>query len=254
MSLLALQRDFHRHLVDAPGRIDTWVDAPASGLAVYHNAYRAQLIECLAETYPRTHAWLGGEAFLWAMRAHIERAPPSGWTLGAYGADFATTLKHLYADDPEVAELAELEWRLSRVFEGENAAAMPAETIAGIDWDAARIAFVPSLGAIPASTNAGAIWSALAAGDAPPAAALLPAQGMMLVWRQDFTPCFRTVEIIEHDAILKAATGTGFADLCRMLVEARGEAAGIALAGQMLGRWFADGLIHTVTTKDIPCA
>ncbi|MDE0877784.1 MAG: DNA-binding domain-containing protein [Sphingomonas bacterium] len=254
MSLLALQRDFQRHLVDAPGGIDTWIDAPAPGLAVYHNAYRAQLVECLAETYAQTHAWVGGEAFLAAMRAHIERSPPSGWTLGAYGGDFAETLAQRYPDDLEVAELATLEWVLSRAFEAEDAGAMPAAAIAGIDWDEAAIVFVPSLGAVPAMTNAGAIWSALVAGNPPPAAAMLPEPAMLLVWRQDFAPCFRTVEMIEHDAIVLAAAGTAFADLCTMLVEARGEAEGLSLAGQMLGQWLADGLIRSVTTKDIPCA
>jgi hypothetical protein len=254
MSLLALQRDFQRHLVDAPGSIDTWIDAPARGLAVYHNAYRAQLVECLAETYAQTHAWLGGEAFLAAMRAHIERTPPSGWTLGAYGGDFAETLAHRYPDDPEVAELAMLEWRLSRAFEAEDAAAMPAAAIVGIDWDEAAIVFVPSLWTIPSITNAVAILSALVAGDPPPPATILPEPAMLLVWRQDFAPCFRTIEMIEHDAIGLAAAGTGFADLCMMLVGSRGEAEGLALAGQMLGQWFADGLIRSVTTKDIPCA
>lgn len=254
MSLLALQRDFRRHLVDEPCRIDVWVDDPAPGLAVYHNAYRAQLADCLAETFAQTHAWLGGEAFVAAVREHVERTPPSGWTLGVYGENFAGTLAALYPDDPEVAELAALEWLLSRAFEAGDTAAMPAAAIAGIDWDKAAITFAYSLAAAPARTNAGAIWSALVAGDAPPAAAILPEPGMMLVWRQDFTPCFRTIEMIEYGAITLAAAGLGFADLCAMLVEKRGEAAGLALAGRMLGQWFADGLIIDVITKEIPCA
>ena len=173
MSLLALQRDFQRHLVDAPGQIDRWIAVPAPGLAIYHNAYRAQLVECLAETYAQTHAWLGGEAFLAAMREHIERTAPSGWTLGAYGDGFAQTLATLYPDDPEIAELATLEWLLSRAFEASDADAMPPGAIAGIDWDKAVLGFAPSMQTASARTNAGAIWSALVAGAAPPAAAPL---------------------------------------------------------------------------------
>jgi hypothetical protein len=255
MSLLSLQRDFRRHLLDEPGDMQRWVaPATAAGLAVYHNAYRAQLVDCMRETYAKTHAWLGSEAFLAAMRAHIEQTPPSGWTLGVYGAGFAETLQHLYRDDPEVAGLADLEWRLSRAFEARNAAALPVTMIAETDWDSAGLRFVPSLQTAPALTNAGAIWSALATGDAPPAAALLAAPAMMLVWRQAFTPCFRTIQMIEYQAIMQLAAGGRFADLCTTLVEARGEAEGVTLAGTMLGQWFADGLICTVITKDISCA
>ncbi|MGH6615734.1 HvfC/BufC family peptide modification chaperone [Sphingomonas sp.] len=244
MSLIALQRDFRRHLLDGAGAVKSWV-APGTkaGLAVYHNAYRVQLTDCLAETYPQLHAWLGGPGFVDAARHHIERTPPSGWTLGVYGAGFDRTLAGLYPDDAEVAELATLEWMLAQAFEGADAVALPPAAIAGIDWDKARLSFVPTLRIAPARTNAGAIWSALSVGTAPPAAAILPESAAMLVWRQDFTPCFRTIEAIECDALQRAQSGAGFADLCAMLVEARGEQAGLALAGAMLGQWFADGLV-----------
>lgn len=249
-----MQRDFHRHLVDVSGGIDDWVGGAAPGLAVYHNAYRAQLIDCLAETYKQTHAWLGGEAFLAAMREHIEANAPSGWTLGAYGEGFARTLAALYPDDPEVAELALLEWLLSRAFESGDAEALPPGAIGGIDWDDAVLVFVPGLRTVPVLTNAGAIWSALAAGEMPPTVAFLPEPAVMLIWRQDFTPCFRTIDRVEHAAISQAVAGVGFAELCTTLVEARGEAEGLALAGQMLGQWFADGLILGIVTKEMSCA
>lgn len=254
MGLLALQREFHLHLIDAGGRIDRWIDEPAAGLAVYHNAYRAQLIDCLAETYAQTHAWLGDEAFLAAMREHVERTPPNSWTLGDYGESFGRTLAVLHPDDPEIAELALLEWRLLRVFESGDAPALPSSAIGEIDWDVSSLVLVPSLQMVPVFTNAGAIWSALVAGATPPAVALLPEPAVMLIWRQDFTPCFRTIEMIEHAAMAQVTAGVGFADLCTALVETHGEEDGLALAGEMLGQWFADGLISKVITKEMSCA
>ena len=245
MSLLELQRDFRRQLIDAA---PPPADFPeARGLAVYHNAYRVQLTDCLAETFAKVHAWLGGEAFVDAARAHIEASPPSGWTLAAYGSGFERTLAALYPDDPEVAELARLEWLLSRAFEDVDAGALSADGIAGVDWDRAVVAFVPSLRLTPARTNAGAIWSALAADVPPPAAAMLDDPAHLLVWRQGFTPCFRTVEPIEFDAIMAVATGAAFAELCADLVRKSGEASGVAQAGAMLGQWFRDGLVARVT-------
>ena len=248
MSLLALQRDFRGHLTEVPATSAGWPDVRmAPGLAVYHNAYRVQLSDCLAETFSRTNAWLGGEAFVAAARAHIEAWPPTGWTLGDYGARFADTLAELYPDDPEVAELAHLEWLLSRAFEGADAPALSIEAMVDVDWDHARVTFVASLKTVPARTNAAAICSALAQDVLPPAAALLPEPGFLLVWRQDFTPCFRTIETIEHDALTLLAAGADFAAMCEVLVNARGETDGIALAGAMLGEWFQDGLISEIT-------
>lgn len=246
MSLLALQRDFRQSLVD-----DAKPDEP--GLAIYHNAYRVQLTDCLAETFAHTLAWIGGNAFIEASRDHIERTSPHGWTLGDYGIGFDDTLANLYPDDPEIAELAQIEWMLSRAFESEDAAALPVDAIGTINWDHATLAFVPSLRTVPATTNAGAIWSALAAGHEPPSAAILPKTATTLVWRQDFTPCFRTIETVEHDAIKMMADGTHFSALCAMLVDARGEAEGLVLAGTMLGQWFADGLVSHAGTKETPC-
>ncbi len=252
MSLIALQRDFHCHLVDAP------IDAGSrhaigtrSGLAVYHNAYRAQLADCLARTFEQTLAWLGGAAFADAARDHIAHTPPGGWTLAAYGAGFDHMLARLYPDDPEVAELAQLEWMLSKTFEGENADALSPGEIAGVDWDSAALAFVPTLVTWPALTNADAIWSALAAGHPPPLAAVLPIPATMLVWRQGFTPCFRVIGTVEHDAIIAMRAGATFAGLCGTLVDGQGEDAGLALVGRMLGQWFADGLVSKIHMKNM---
>jgi hypothetical protein len=255
MSLLALQRDFHAYLVDAPNTLPSHIGLAAScGLAIYHNAYHVQLADCLSETFTHTLAWLGGYAFVEAASKHIECTPPSGWTLDAYGEGFDRTLATLYPNDPEVAELARLEWLLSKAFAAEDANALPNSAIAGIDWDNAALNFTPTLQTVPTMTNAGAIWSALTAGDPPPAAVLLPEPATMLVWRQGFTPCFRTIDALEHQAIMMTAAATSFADLCAMLVEELGEKNGLAFAGQMLGQWFADGLIHEVRRRKVSCA
>ena len=250
MSLLALQRDFRRRLTDAPVAMNAWMDDNAPGLSVYRNAYRVQLTDCLAETFAQTHAWLGGQAFVAAARAYIEASPPTGWTLGAYGDRFSDTLAAHYPDDPEVAELAQLEWQLSRVFEAADAAALPVGDIATIDWDQAMIDFVPSLRLFPITTNAGAIWSALVAGTLPPDATTLPAAAYLLVWRQDFTPCFRTADPAEVEAIMHLSMRGKFADLCSALVERLGETTGPELAGKMLGQWFGDGLVARATLKE----
>ncbi len=247
MSLAALQRDFRNWLTDRPETMDYWIDTHARpGLDVYHNAYRVQLVECLKETFEKTLLWIGEDSFIGCARIHIERNPPSSWTLGAYGQGFAITLRELYPEDPEIPELAWLDWALGRAFESADTIPVTIDMLQNVDWDNARLTVAPGIQTGPARTNAGAIWSALSAQGSPPAAAMLPASGSMLVWRQQFTPCFRTVETIEEHALALIREGASFGKLCAVLIERLGEEAGIARAGLFLSEWIGSGLIIAV--------
>ncbi|MDF0542950.1 DNA-binding domain-containing protein [Sphingobium sp. H39-3-25] len=247
MSLIAMQRDFRDWLTDRPGSMMPWVgDAESVGLAIYHNAYRVQLADCLHDMFEKTALWLGDDAFMAAARIHIESTPPNGWTLGIYGDGFDRTLARLYPDDPEIAELAWLDWSLSRAFAGADATPLAPDVLARVDWDKAGLVFVPTLLTGAAATNAGAIWSALAAEGDPPMGELLPEPGTMLVWRQGFTPCFRTIETDEAQALGFVLAGASFSALCAMLVEIHGEEAGVANAGSLLGQWIGEGLITDI--------
>lgn len=244
MSLAAMQRDFRAWLLDASSTMPVRV-VHVAGLDVYHNAYRVQLVDCLRETFEKLVLWLGEDAFVAAARTHIEQNPPHGWTLGIYGEDFDGTLKALYRDDPEVAELARLEWMLCRAFDGPDAQAASLATLGEVDWDLAVLRLVPTFQMAESQTNAGAIWSALAAHEPPPGAARLPTPGTILVWRQDFTPCFRSTDAVERDALEKIVHGMPFGQLCAHLVAQLGPDAGVERAGALLGQWLQDGLIRS---------
>lgn len=244
MTLLDLQRDMRAWLVreDAGAAKRFGADA-APGLRVYQNNYRAQLAACLESSFARTRDWIGGEAFHHAVAAHVERVPPSSWTLDAYPRDFPVTLALLYPDDAEVAELAWLECALEEAFVAQDAQAIAAQQLEGVDWDRAILLFTPTLDLAPLSTNATAIWAALAADEVPPHAEMLPEAGAMLVWRSDQVSRFRAIDQIEEQALLAARAGRPFADLCEAMIAMHGQERGIAKAGQLLGQWLADGLV-----------
>lgn len=254
MSLLATQRRFRTALIGDLEDVAVHFgnEASATGLAVYHNAYRVQLVDCLRETFERLDAWLGSEAFTLAALAHIAERPPHGWTLGVYGDGFDATLARLYPDDPEVSELAWLEWALSTAFAGIDATPLAANGLPAIDWDRARLDFVPTLQMGEAATNVGAIWSALSAGETPPAAETLPARAALLVWRQDYTPSFRTIDKDERQALALMLSGATFGELCLAQVEHWGADEGVARAGKFLGQWLHDGLVTGVRDSARP--
>lgn len=251
MTLVALQRGFRDWLADVSAAVEDRVDGDArAGLDIYHNAYRVQLVDCLKDTFGKTLLWIGEDAFIDAALNHIEHAPPSGWTLGVYGKGFDQTLAGLYPDDPEVAELAWLEWSLSRAFESADFVPLAADALAAVDWDRAVLVLLPTIQTGLARTNAGAIWSALEAELAPPDATLLPTPGTMLVWRKEFTPCFRTIEEVERRALDIVGSGSSFAALCMTLIEQLGSDAGIAEAGAMLAQWIDQGLILAINQRE----
>ncbi|MDE1917506.1 MAG: putative DNA-binding domain-containing protein [Sphingomonadales bacterium] len=247
MNLRDLQSGFIHYLLDEPSTVPQAVHGEAeAGLAVYHNAYRSQLVDCLKDSYERLWAWLGDDGFEAAARHHIALNPPHSWTLGDYGHGFAATIATLYPDDPEVTEIAALDWALRRAFDGPDAAAFDLSRLAQVDWDEAVITFVPTLDLLPVKTNCGTIWNAIAAGEDVPGAAMLPAPGWVRVWRVALQPHFTTIEQAEVDAIRLAASGLSFARLCDRLAQDMGMDSAVEAAGRYLASWVQDGLIADI--------
>jgi hypothetical protein len=244
MSLLARQRDFRAWLIGGEASAAMKFGAAArAGLGVYQNNYRAQLVACLEDAYARVKAWLGDEAFLAAAIANIERTPPGEWSLDRYGHDFAETLRERYPHDPEVAELAWLDRTLADVLVAADADPLQAHQLENVDWERAVLQFTPTLRIARVTTNAAAIWSALTANTQPPAMQRLRVPATLLVWRQGFTSCFRTLDRREAAAIEHFRAGGTFGALCATLVQSEGEAEGVQLAGTWLAQWLREGLL-----------
>lgn len=247
MSLLALQRGFRDQVLTDHAVDPAALGVGDEGLAVYRHAYRAQLAACLRDTYEKTWSWLGDDGFDAAAAAHIAAHPPSAWTLADYGATFADTLAALYPDDPEVAELAWIDWALRRAFDGAGAEPVAPESLASVDWETAGVGFVPTLTVRRVETNCAAIWTALAEDETPPPPARLPEPAAVRVWRTELSPQYQTIEAFEADALLRLMAGLSFAGLCAHLAEALGDPdEGARAAGGLLGVWMRDSLIAAI--------
>ncbi|GAO77500.1 putative DNA-binding domain-containing protein [Sphingopyxis sp. C-1] len=247
MSLAQTQRAFSAWL--RTGATDDAIPFGSSaqpGMAIYQNNFRAQLADCLEDSFPQTRQWIGGEAFHDAVVHHVERVPPSSWTLDAYPRDFPATLALLYTDDPEVGELADLELGLAEAFVGPDAEQIAAVRIAQVDWDRAILRFTPTLDLRPLKTNAPDIWNALASKETPPAAMPSPKGAALMIWRQGETSRFRVIDGAEHQSILQTRNGLSFAALCAQLVDQMGETDGVAVCGAWLGTWLAEGLLTDI--------
>ncbi|WP_033923979.1 HvfC/BufC N-terminal domain-containing protein [Sphingomonas sp. 35-24ZXX] len=246
MNLAQLQRNFSGFLRgDGTAAFAAVAPSAKRGLPVYHYAYRATLVATLRDVFERTHGWLGDDRFDTAARTHIAEHPPHSWTLADYGLGFNETLASLYPDNPEVAELAWLDWSLRAAFNGPDSAELDVTALATQDWDAATLELAPTLVWREIRTNVATLWHALeTACDDPPAAELLDGPAVLTVWRHGLMPRFQTVTANEHRAMLLAEAGMAFGLICEMLAASHDDPdAAAAVAGSMLGRWIAEGVL-----------
>lgn len=223
-------------------------DLPPSslGMAIYRNAYRGRLAEALAVGFERTRRWVGEEMFELAAAHYILTHPPQSWTLDAYGADFPEVLAGLFAEDPEVAELAWLEWSMQQAFAAPDCstltpAALGAAGLGEQDWEQLRLAPAAGLAARAVTHDLAALWHALA--DGAPDRSVLSATdpAKLLVWRKDLSPHFRLLEQAEFAALETLLEGASFGAAASQAGED-----GLARFGQWFAQWLNEGLFSAI--------
>lgn len=234
MSLIDTQRSFLAEIAADD-------DAPPSslGMAIYRNAYRARLSDALAVSFERTRRWVGEDLFDTAAAHYILAHPPAQWTLDAFGDRFPEALETLFAEDPEVAELAWLEWQMQQAFAAPNrseltAAQLGAAGLADPDWAEIRFTMAAGFAARPARHDLARLWHSLSEDGAPVEGVDTTDPQVLIVWRQQFRPCFRLIDQGEAAVLDNLSNGFPF-----------GQAAPDCdpdQLGRWLAAWLTDGL------------
>lgn len=255
MTLAQAQLAFMAQILDEDAVLPHgWGDRQRAGLDIYRNAYRVRLVETLADVFERTRDWVGEESFRSAAAHHLITHAPNSWTIDHAGAGFDATLAELFANDPEVEELAWLEWAMHCVFVAADCEPLTPQgfgaATAGIaddEWAGLRLSLAPRLTYRPVRFDCGGLWRALSQGADPPDPLAFAAPHGLVVWRERLTPVFRTIAAAELACLDAVAGGGTYGAACDLLVENLGEAEATQFAGSMLGRWLGDGWITAVT-------
>lgn len=236
MSLLAMQAAF-RAAIASP---DDDQPLDSIGMTIYRDAYRGRLLNALEVSFERTRQWVGEDPFLAAACHYILSEPPRGWTLDDYGAEFPDALCVLFAKDPEVAELAWLEWHMQRAFAAVESAPLTAESLSSMQldeqgWDRLRLALRPGVAWRTVTTNCAEIWLALKAGRDLPEATAAEQNAALLVWRQELDPHFRVTDHDEARALASLAQGACLGQIASEVPPEQ--------VGAWLAQWLSDGLL-----------
>lgn len=255
MTLAEMQAAFMAQVLDDEVQAPAdWGKRHARGMEVYRNNYRSSLVEALLETYQRTARWVGEDAFRRAAAHHLIANPPSSWTIDEAGRGFDRTCAELFANDPEVEELAWLEWAMFDKFSAPDSvpldAAGFAKATAGFvedDWGAMCLTVQPGSVARELNHDLSAIWNSPEGKGQHRATITLDQAAGCLVWREGERPTFLMVDAEETRAFQAMASGMSYGECCMMLAgqEPSPEQARDAAmrAGAMLGRWLNEGLV-----------
>ena len=254
-NLTSLQVAFHDHLLNRPSDfaqevVDGGRITIEHRLHIYHNAYRARLLENLQDSYEKTWAYLGDETFESSALEYIEATPPIGRNLRWYGATFPDWLAEQFPDDGDVAELAMVDWQLRKAFDGPNATPIGSDKLAGLapsDWETIGFQLAPTLHISPLHYNSLTIWHAIDQEQTPPATEALTEPSWLLVWRKGWQPFFRTIGAVETAALQQLQKGTPFAEVCSALTTQFSETEAATVAAESLVVWLQDELIVGLT-------
>ncbi|NVE95830.1 HvfC/BufC N-terminal domain-containing protein [Altererythrobacter lutimaris] len=258
MSLASSQAAFMAQVLDEEASLPSaWGNTQSAGMGVYRNNYRSSVVEALRSTYERTARWVGKDAFRQAAAHHIIMHPPASWTLDAAGQGFDLTCAELFTDDPEVAELAWLEWTMLDIFTMRDQApldqagfAAATADFAESDWGTMRLAFLPGTTQCKVRHDLLALWNKLSSDDFERVDAALEAAQSCVVWREGERPVFALVPVDEGTVLDAMIEGASYEEACAILARKASsdeEVQQAAMrAGAMLGRWLNDGLIAAV--------
>ncbi len=247
----AAQRSFKNLILDEDLPLPpVWDAKAAAGMAIYRNAYRLRIVGALGETFCRTQRWVGAEPFGQAATHYTILQPPSSWSLDHIGAGFPALLEDLFRNDPEVAELARLEWQMNQLYVAKDAQpldqsafAAAVEDYSEADWANLTLELMPGLAIEPVRTDCAAIWRALTDNTEMPQDVILKEASALIVWRENFRCVFRSASSAEAHALSLAGDAASFAAICDAMVIILGEERAASETGTMLGRWVQDGMI-----------
>ncbi len=232
---------------DALVRVQAGVDAPQR-LGIYHHAYRARLVEVLADSFAKTHLFMGSETFEEDAALFAVSHPPMTRSLGRYGAELPAFLGSRYPSNPELQELAQLDWDLRTRFDGPNVAALNAESAQQTtadhapDWLSQPAPLHPSLLLRPITTNVVQIWQAIDKDAEVPE--VQPSQASALaVWRHGLQPHFQSLQAAEADFLQRLQDGGSIDQTATQMVESN-HLTDPQQLGQWLQSWLALGLLR----------
>ncbi len=256
--LRTLQKRFQEYLTGDSEAFEQDIVSSEDALAehrlgAYYNAYRIRLIDCLATDFSGLQKVLGDEAFEMMVLDYLKLYPSRHPSVRLVGQHMVEFLLHSELEDRDfLAELADFEWSQGLCFDAADSEHIfnleQMAEIAPQAWPQLQLQFHPSLRWLDLHWNVVPYWVALDDKDTLPTKQYAETPTRWLLWRQQMSPHWRSLDVAEAWAIEAASQGASFAELCEGLLEWLGEAQVAVTAAGYLKQWIHDELIVAVST------
>lgn len=252
--LAQLQRTFLASMLDEAAPMpDEWDARREAGLTVYRNAYRARLVDVLRATFERTERLVGEDAFRQAAVHHLISHQPTSWTIDMTGAGFADTCSELFAADPDVGEIAWLEWSMQQAFTAADCEPLTITKFADAtahfteqEWEALRLEFLPGIALRKVTHELSVLWNTLDGSSPVTAVRRLIAPAYALVWREAERPVFNVICEQEGRALSVLVNGGTFGEMCAKLADGVATSETALVVGTMLRSWLDIGAVCSI--------
>ena len=224
-------------------------------LGAYYNAYRIRLIDVLAEDFAAVQKTIGEEAFEYLVLDYLKQFPseqPSVRWVGQHMVEFLLCSDH--PDKTFLAELAEFEWSQGLCFDApETDQLFTLQHMAELDpalWPSVSLNLHPSVRWLDLYWNAPPYWAAIDQNEEMIQREQQATPTRWLMWRKDFRPTWRSLDVAEAWVVEAAAKGSSFAELCEGLLEWMGEDAVAMTAASYLKQWIHDDMVVSINPSE----
>ncbi len=253
-NLQELQDEFERYLFDQDSSISSRIlsteELPVTDrLAIYHNAYRARLVEALANDYPALKFLLGDNEFENLCLSYLKANPSKTYSLRWFGQELTHFLENHqdYRNRHYLAEMAEFEWVFVDAFDAKNCEICGVDDATNIppdSWPELRIKLHPSIHLVTCSWNCLLIWQAMKNESDRVQPQTLETKTHYLIWRQGMSTHYRSLNPDEAAGLNAVQNGANFTELCGTLTNFADEAETALRAATLFKSWLASGLVQ----------
>lgn len=257
MNLNKLQTEFQEILLSGQCSGADWIAdskitlSPQQRMGIYHNAYRVRLVEVLLDNFEHTAMYLGEKWFYKLANTYVQNTPSTCHNISDYGRTLPEYLSAQLPEDQEICELAVMDWRLRRAFDGEDCHILDNDGLQNlVETDGAntRLTPVPTASVVTHSFNTLDIWQAINDDQGPPAVDRLETPVDILIWRKGHSPHFRSLTRMESVAINSLLAGNTLEQIGESLQLEKPEADVSTEFGLMLKRWIDDRVLAAAGT------
>lgn len=222
-------------------------------LGIYKDAYQFRLVEALASNYPCLRAYLGFDEFQKMSMSYIKTHPSTFRSIRWFGETLPLFLKQ--SKDDEIfclAELAELEWKMTMAFDAADKHVFRIEQMAAIapeSWGDMVMVPQPSLQRMDFYWNVFSIWQQLTTKEPPESAVKNTETNAWIVWRMDYVTRYYALSAEEAWAVDQMRQGITFGELCEGLCMFVDEQEVGMRAASFLKGWIQSGLLAGINIK-----